>query len=253
MYPLILGTRGAHSYVDGRVRQVLRVVRTHPEHGSRTDLDQCPATIETVLRRVSLLARRPVDILLIGDDDLLGLALALGAARRRIAILDADRVLLARIRQFVPPGVVELAEHDVRHGLPHGLRGRFDEVFTDPPYTLAGQLLFIHRAVWALRPTPGASLYVCASRAYMAASQLAAVQSFLRLAGFELVATYPDFNRYKAPPDVRRDLKERGWRRTAWLDSDLFHYVRGHAASVPPLPSECKARIYEYTTTTTGS
>jgi predicted methyltransferase len=243
----------AHSGAVGRVRQVLSAVRAHPDHSSRADLDQCPATVETVLRRVNLLARRPVDILLIGDDDLLGLALALSAARRRIAILDADRTLLALIRQFAPVGVVELSEHDVRHGLPRGLRGRFDEVFTDPPYTLPGQLLFIHRALWALRPGLGASLYVCASRAYMPASQLTAVRGFLRLAGFELASRYPDFNRYKAPPDVRRDLKAQGWLRIAWLDSDLFHFVRRHAAGVPPLPNGCKACIYEYKTTNSHS
>ena len=38
--------------------------------------------------------------------------------------------------------------------------GKADMVFTDPPYTLAGQLLFVHRAMSALRPTAGASLYV---------------------------------------------------------------------------------------------
>jgi predicted methyltransferase len=230
------------------IRKVLGEVRRHSEYGSRSDLDQCPATIETVLRRMRLLAWRPLDILLLGDDDLLGLTLALAAARKRIVVLDADRKLLALIRRYASRAV-ELAEHDIRHALPAALRGRFEEVFTDPPYTLAGQLLFVHRAVWALRPEPGASLYLCASRAYLAPSQLKTVRRFLRLAGFELAGRYPDFNRYKAPPDVRRDLIEQGLQRTAWLDSDLFHYVRRRAAGLPPVPDVANGSIYEYQTT----
>lgn len=242
-----------HSRGVGRVRKVLSAVRAHPEYGCRPDLDQCPATVETVLRRAALLARRPLDILLLGDDDLLGLTLALGAARRRIAVLDVDRALLGLIQRFAPAGTVEFAEQDLRHGLPRHFRGRFDEVFTDPPYTLAGQLLFLHRAVAALRPSDGVSLYVCASPAYLSAIQSRAVNSFLQAAGFELAAKYEDFNRYKAPPDVRRDLKEKGCRRIAWLDSDLFHYVRRRAARVPPLPRDYKGRIYDYDTTTSRS
>jgi predicted methyltransferase len=195
-----------------------------------------------------LLGRQPLDILLIGDDDLLGLTLALTAARRRIVVLDADPELLALVRRFAPERTLEIVEHDVHHVLPHRLRGCFDEVFTDPPYTLAGQLLFVHRAVWALRPCPGAGLYVCASRAYMAEPQLSTVRCFLQLAGFELAGRYLDFNRYKAPPDVRCDLKEQGVRGTAWLDSDLFYYVRRRAADLPSAPSVPKGGIYEYKT-----
>lgn len=247
------GMRDAHSAAAGPLRQTLRAVRAHPEYGCRPDLDQCPATVETVLRRAALLARRPLDILLLGDDDLLGLTLSLGAARRRIAVLDVDRVLLGLIQQFAPAGAIEFSEHDVRRGLPRHLRGHFDEVFTDPPYTLAGQLLFVHRAVAALRPGNGAGLYLCASPAYLSATQLEVVNCFLLSAGFELAARYEDFNRYKAPPDVRRDLKEKGCRRIAWLDSDLFHYVRRRAARVPPLPRDYKGRIYDYDTTTSRS
>jgi len=235
-----------HNY--RQVRDVLRAVRTDPTHRVRADLDQCPATVATVLRRLDILGRRPSDILVLGDDDLLGLALASTGARRRIVVLDADPLLLARIRRCAPPDALEFVVRDLRQGLPRALHQRFDEVFTDPPYTLAGQLFFVHSALTALRSGVGASLYVCASRAYMTARNLALVRRFLQRAGFELERADPGFSRYKAPPDVRRDLKAAGRQSTAWLESDLFHYARHRVAPVPTIPRRLKDAIYEYQT-----
>jgi predicted methyltransferase len=227
----------------------LREIRADPSYSFRSDLDQCPATLSTVLRRATLLARHSRDLLLVGDDDLLGPALTVTGARERIVVLDADETLLQLIARHVPEHSIKLVNHDLRDGLPHHLRRRFDEVFTDPPYTLAGQLLFVHRALLALRDDRGAGLYVCASRAYLSVAELRAVRHFLWRAGFEPEAVYPAFNRYKAPADVRCDLKLRGWRCPTWLDSDLFHYVRRRSAPIPRIPTHICSSIYEYQTT----
>ena len=40
-----------------------------------------------------------------------------------------------------------------------GLRGQFDTVMTDPPYTAAGAELFVSRAVSAFQPEPGKQLF----------------------------------------------------------------------------------------------
>lgn len=181
-----------------------------------------------------------------GDDDLLGLGLATARTRSRIVVLDADEKLLRLVGQHAPEGTVELVRHDLHAALPAALRHRFDEVFTDPPYTLAGQLLFIHRAMAALRASGRPSLYVCASRVYLTAEEIAIVRAFLSRGGFELQAIYPRFNHYPAPPDVRRDLEKRGWRRTALFHSDLFHYVRRRIARVPRIPRATFRNIYAY-------
>lgn len=233
--------------MDARVRKVLRSIRLHPDYCSRPDLDQCPATVETVLRRSRLLNRRSIDMLLLGDDDLLGVVLAMRKARKRILVLDMDMGLLDLLHR-VGPTAMETAEHDLRKELPSGLLGSFDEVFTDPPYTLTGQLLFVHRGVCALRPASGTTLWVCASRVYMTVRELGVVRDFLMQAGFELTGRYPNFNRYKAPPDVRIDLKKKGRQRTAWFDSDLFRYERRRISVVPALPHLCNTTsIYDYT------
>jgi predicted methyltransferase len=200
--------------------------------------------LETIQKRLRLLGCRPLDILLLGDDDLLSIAMAHRHARRRIVVADEDQMLLARISNYA--ATVESVEHDLRLALPRQLRFRFDEVFTDPPYTLAGQLLFVHRAVWALKVELGASLYLVGSTTYLTRAHLEATAVFLRAAGFELGARHQRFNRYEAPPDVRKDLQQRGSRATRWLESDLFHYVRHRPAGLPPLPAEARGDIYDY-------
>jgi len=142
--------------------------------------------------------------------------------------------------------VIELVKQDLRNGLPRALCHCFDDVFTDPPYTLAGQLLFAQRGMLALRAAVGVSLYVCGSRAYLLADHFNALRLFLARGGFGLEVSYQNFNRYKAPPDVRCDLKRKGARSTAWLESDLYRYVRRRLAPVPRLPPGTLARIYSY-------
>src|SRR5262245_52993639 len=68
------------------LRRILNAIRIENEHAVRSDLDQSPATSTTVLRRASLLGRRDLDVLLLGDDDLLSVVLANTLARRRISV-----------------------------------------------------------------------------------------------------------------------------------------------------------------------
>lgn len=213
----------------------------------RDDLDQCPATLATVGRRLALLGRHDRDILLLGDDDLLGLALAHTDSRSRITIVDADPVILSAIRRHAPHGRIELVRHDLTRPLPRALRGQFDDVFTDPPYTVAGQIVFALRAVVALRAASNASLYLCASRTYLGPSQLRRVRGVAVSAGLALRGVHRGINRYSPPPDVKRDLTAAGCS-ARWLSSDVFHYVRRHAASPPSVPRILLGRLYDYAT-----
>ena len=242
----------APAHLEGRVRTLLREIRAQQDFDSRNDLDQCPATTATIIRRLKLLGQRSAHILLLGDDDLLSLALSAAGARKRIAAIDLDERLLQLIASNSMHGSIDLLRHDLRDAMPSSHQGSFDEVFTDPPYTLAGQLLFVHRALVALRPVGPADLYLCASRTYLTVQELDVVSSFLSHTGFELDEVYSDFNCYKAPPDVRKDLRDRGYRSVTWLHSDLFHYTRRRVAPIPGIPTLGMANIYEYRTAPTS-
>ncbi len=140
--------------------------------GAKAELDQTHCTVATKISRVLRLADAHAlagqRILVLGDDDLISLAIATFAAYRghpgairRLAIVDADPDVLGWIGdQAAGTGVrIDLIGHDLRQPLPAGLAGGFDVVLTDPPYTVAGAELFLSRAVSALAAEPGRHVF----------------------------------------------------------------------------------------------
>lgn len=140
--------------------------------GAKAELDQTHCTVDTklarVLRLVQARALAGQRIIVLGDDDLVSVAIAHFAgltggagAIRRLAVVDTDADILAWIEQNVADTglVVETVQHDLRQPLPAGLTGAFDVVLTDPPYTVAGAHLFLSRAVSALAPQPGRHVF----------------------------------------------------------------------------------------------
>jgi predicted methyltransferase len=185
------------------VRDLARLARDAPE--PRLDLDQCHCTVETKLRRVlalhesdALVGRR---ILLLGDDDLVSLAIASVVrrfgSRRTVAnltVVDVDPAVVAwtRGRLAKAPFSVACLEHDLREPLPSSLEKRFDTVLTDPPYTPAGSRLFLSRAATAVRE--GGRVFLSfGSRRPDAAFVL---QQDLAAMGFAIARLARDFNRY---------------------------------------------------------
>jgi predicted methyltransferase len=169
-------------------------------------LDQCHCTIGTKLRRVlaaheadALVGRR---VLLLGDDDLVSLAIALvvrefGAAETvtELAVVDLDDAVVdfLRARLFGASFPVLCVQHDLRDPLPADLRCRFDTVLTDPPYTVEGARLFLTRAGEALRGTGGNVFFSFGSRRPGASFQ---VQREISELGFAIRRLQPDFNDY---------------------------------------------------------
>lgn len=122
----------------------------------RVDLDQTHCTVETKVRRVlalheagALAGRR---LLILGDDDLVSLAVLAFAARfpaaapASVTVVEVDPALVSFLRSLG----VEVVEHDLRSPLPFA--GPFDTVQTDPPYTVDGATLFLSRARSVLQP-----------------------------------------------------------------------------------------------------
>jgi N4-bis(aminopropyl)spermidine synthase len=172
---------------------------------ARMELDQTHCTVATKVNRVlrmhaahALAGQR---ILLLGDDDLISVAIAAfaaatGAALPRLAVADADPAVLEWIgKQAARSGTeVELVEHDLRQPLPASLAGAFDVVATDPPYTVAGARLFLSRAVAALLPQPGRHVFF--SFGARRPDETNAVQLAIAQQGLAVRALLPNFNEY---------------------------------------------------------
>ena len=172
---------------------------------ARMELDQTHCTVPTKIHRVlrlyeagALDGRR---IVLLGDDDLISVAIArfarlTGTGVRQLTVIDTDPAVLAWIsEQTAGTGVdVQLAEHDLRQPLPAALAGAFDVACTDPPYTVPGARLFLSRAVSALERRPGQHVFF--SFGARRPDQTLATQRLIADLGLVVRSVTPNFNRY---------------------------------------------------------
>lgn len=172
---------------------------------ARMELDQTHCTVDTKIRRVLKLhaagALHGGRILLLGDDDLVAVAIArfaqlAGLAIRRLAVVDADPAVLAWIgEQTAGTGTdVQLIAHDLRRRLPASLAGEFDTACTDPPYTVPGAELFLSRAVQALDARPGRHVFF--SFGARRPAETVATQRLITGLGLAVRSLTPHFNSY---------------------------------------------------------
>jgi N4-bis(aminopropyl)spermidine synthase len=175
--------------------------------GAKLELDQTHCTVDTKIRRVlrmhevgALIGRR---ILLLGDDDLISVAIAafagsggLAAGVERLTVVDSDPDVLGWAGdQIAGTGVdAELVEHDLRRPLPSGLAGGFGVVCTDPPYTVAGAELFLSRAVAGLAPEPGGHVFF--SFGARRPDETLRAQELIGSMGLAIRGLWPGFNEY---------------------------------------------------------
>jgi len=209
--PLCLECAGRRITVDpARWGNVLARLETVHRRNPPVDttLDQSHGTPETALRRALAMYREGAlegkSLLLLGDDDLVSVAVGLLGQEmapgmglvRRLTVVDVDRRFLEEIAAAAQEYAfaVETLAHDLREPLPEALRAAYDTVETDPPYTLPGLRLFLSRALEGLRPGPGGNAFLSyAPRDPEGQRALLATCVELGLAPFSVT---PDFNRY---------------------------------------------------------
>lgn len=117
-------------------------------------------------------------IVLIGDDDLLSVALALTRLPSRITVLDIDK----RLGEFIESvdkehGFnIEFMEYNVADPLPTELQGKFDVFSSEPLETMSGLKAFLTRGVACLKENGvgyfGLTLYEASLKKWLAVQKL---------------------------------------------------------------------------------
>jgi N4-bis(aminopropyl)spermidine synthase len=188
--------------VGDLVSRMERLCAQRPD--ADVSLDQAKATPATLAKRVNYLRSNDCitgrRVLLLGDDDFVSAAIsdATHGTNRicdppgRICVVDIDKRILEALGQR---DGIESVWHDARDPLPESLRGAFDVICTDTPYTVQGAELFLSRAVEAADQKTGAHCFF--SFGHVGSDLLRQVQSSLAEMGWVVTEWLPGFNEYE--------------------------------------------------------
>jgi len=167
-----------------------------------SEYDQGFITPEDTLKRVAFIYLRgdleDNEVFLLGDDDLLSIAMALTRLPKRIVVVEIDE----RINQFILETTqklgfkdIEVYNYNVIEALPVNLRKSFDVFVTDPVETEKGLMLFVARCVESLKGEGGVG-YVGFTHREASLRKWRDFQRFLFEAGFVLTDILRDFTTY---------------------------------------------------------
>ena len=151
--------RGKSIVFSGKFNDVLeefkKIVKNRPK--AIPEFFQGCTIPEDVIFRLALMGYyndiTDKDILLVGDDDMVSIALALTELPKRVVVVDID----PRLREFIEKinkerGFnIEFIEYDVAQPLPKELVNRFDVFSTEPLETTSGFLAFVSRGASSLK------------------------------------------------------------------------------------------------------
>lgn len=171
--------------------------------------DQFFALEDTVARRINLMdfygdidSKR---LLFLGDDDGGSIAAAGLRKAKEISVLDIDKQILNNIKNIsVKENLgITTGQYDARKMLPGQYKGKYDVVFTDPPYTAAGVGCFLSRAIEALdRSNPAARVYLCFGNSDRAKERFLPVYDLFVESGMMIRRVWDKFNRYEGAESI---------------------------------------------------
>ncbi|MFW9896568.1 MAG: adenosylmethionine decarboxylase [Candidatus Thorarchaeota archaeon] len=175
-------------------------------------LDQSHADFSTVIKKtLYLLKKGDIEgrqIIFLGDDDFISLAIALTKLAKKITVLDIDN----RVLDFLSKSAEELSitnfnviSHDLRESCPDDIVNKYDVVVMDPPYTNEGLRLFLKRASQVLKSKihiNGKDYSIIGKKCFLSfgnkpPEQMQKIQFSILDHGFIINEMVPDFNHYK--------------------------------------------------------
>ena len=175
----------------------------------KRNLDQFTATIETTVTRGALLNFfgdvRGKNILFLGDDDLTSISTALFGNAHEISVLDIDKDILHEIKLTSSRYNLNIntTQYDARIQLPNNHKGKYDVIFTDPPYTSNGIKLFLSRAISALNTNNlAARVYVCYGTSDRSKERSLPIQETISQQGMITRWIFDKFNRYQGAESI---------------------------------------------------
>lgn len=170
-------------------------------------LEQQVSTLSTAWARACRIAERfPTGgkVLILGDDDLVSLALA-HFPQFEIEVLEID-LQLVRLLKKESGGRFSVKRRDLSGGLPAEYHGHYDVVVSDPMYSAAGMEMFVDCCAPALKAAPESRLFLSTYPPLLEAPDR--LWQVLDSAGLAVHLSEEHFNRYPFPAENRRSSQE---------------------------------------------
>jgi N4-bis(aminopropyl)spermidine synthase len=174
------------------------------------NLDQGAMTPESLFRRIAQMIQQGdvanKEIVVLGDDDLASIALALTELPDRVTVFELDE----RICDYITAAAegaglkIRVLEQDLATYMPREFLGTFDTFLCDPPETEAGLLLFVQKGLSLLKPGAGRAGYFGATVIEASVTKWKRWQLGI-LSQHEVAFTHilPPFTEYESWPDER--------------------------------------------------
>lgn len=169
------------------------------------DYDQLEILPEAVENKLSMMMRKNDllnrDILCIGDDDLMSVAMSLTGLPKSITVFDIDEKIVEFLKKISPrlPVPIRVLEINLLKSPPKNLCNKFDVFVTEPPDTVKGTLLFVSRGIDALKRN--GVFYLGMTDVTLSKKQWLEIEKAIIQAGVSLTDIIPDFEEYVSVGD----------------------------------------------------
>ncbi|WGL58970.1 bis-aminopropyl spermidine synthase family protein [Pigmentibacter sp. JX0631] len=149
--------------------------------------NQLPCTIETRKKRADLLeinGFRDKEVLLMGDDDLVSVELALRNFKH-VTVLDCDKNLLSKLKILTSEAKfpINFFHIDLYHGIPNYLNKLFDVICFDPPQNSKDLDVFLHSTFQAIK-YGNSSFYMMLNSSAIGEKELSTIIKLINNNGF---------------------------------------------------------------------
>jgi len=203
--PLAAGRTSFSILKDESYKEAIEILKACSDlrPSPKREYDQFTATLETTAKRANLMNffadAKEKRILFLGDNDFTSVAIAGLKRAKKIVVVDIDERILAGINEASVRNNFEMEtfHYDAREPFLKDLKGKFDVVFADPPYTPNGIKLFVSRAIEALDSKNRAGrIYICYGNSDRAKERFLPIYRIFTDSGLMIRWAFDKFNRY---------------------------------------------------------
>lgn len=202
---------------------------------------------DTIARLAFMYERGDIEdqeIFILGDDDLLSVAIGLTGMAKRVKVVEIDERITSFIRKFCKDfniTNIDVREYNVLEEIPVEDKNKYDVFVTDPVETKKGLKLFVGRCIEALKGK-GSAGYIGFTHREASLNKWYEFQSFINEAGFVFTDILRDFSIYPEREnrwnDFYRTYKVMKEIKLPMPDTDWYKscFVRFEAVKTPILP-----------------